>query len=163
MRIRTALKAKRGSLWTKGQGDIVPYGLWKLADGRQADFIILVEGESDCWSLWYHGFPALGIPGADLAKTIKPEYLKNISRIFVMREPDQGGVTFIEGVAKRLQEIGWSGKAFELKLDGIKDPNELHKQNPSCFKEIFQKALDSAGPLPEPPESVKNPDDGKFL
>lgn len=157
-RLRTALKAKKGSLWTKGQGAIAPYGLWKLPEARQTGFIVLVEGESDCWTLWHHGFPALGIPGADLSKTIQLDHLKNIERIYVFREPDQGGSTFVAGVAKRLKEIGWCGKAFELKLDGVKDPNELHKQNASDFKEFFQKALDSAGPLPEPPEPEKNPD-----
>jgi hypothetical protein len=26
--------------------------------------VVLVEGESDCHTLWFHGIPALGIPGA---------------------------------------------------------------------------------------------------
>ncbi len=162
-RIRTALKAKKGSLWTKGEGAIAPYGLWKLPEARQTGFLVLVEGESDCWTLWHHGFPALGIPGADLAKKIQPDHLKDIEHIYVFREPDQGGTTFVDGVARRLQEIGWKGKAFELKLDGIKDPNDLHKQNPAAFKEIFQKALDTSAQLPEPTEPVESPENNPDL
>jgi hypothetical protein len=150
-RNRTALKAKQGSFWSKTRGDIVPYGLEKLPEARNAGYINLVEGESDCWTLWYHGFPALGIPGADLAKKIQAAHLKGIERVYVFREPDQGGSTFVQGVACRLKDIGWNGQAFELKLDGVKDPNELHKHDPAAFKDVFQKAMDSAALLPEPP------------
>jgi hypothetical protein len=40
------------------------YGLTRLSDARREGHVVLVEGESDCHTLWYHGIPALGIPGA---------------------------------------------------------------------------------------------------
>ena len=61
-RIRTALIAREGSHWSKGKGKIVPYGLERLEEARKAEELVLVEGESDCWTLWYQGFPALGLP-----------------------------------------------------------------------------------------------------
>ena len=61
-RIRTALVAQEGSRWNSGEGKIVPYGLERLDEARKAGYLVLVEGESDCWTLWYQGFPALGIP-----------------------------------------------------------------------------------------------------
>lgn len=146
-RIRTALRAKEGSRWTKGEGKPVPYGLWRLDEARQAGYLILTEGESDCWTLWYHGFPALGVPGADMTKTLNQEYLEGISKVYVFHEPDKGGDTFVAGVARRLAEWGsWQGQAFEIRLSA-KDPNELHKQNPDGFKEAFQAALEAATPL----------------
>lgn len=69
-RIRTALSAKEGSHWSPGTGAIVPYGLARLEEGRSAGYLVLVEGESDCWTLWYHQFPALGLPGAEMARTV---------------------------------------------------------------------------------------------
>jgi hypothetical protein len=30
----------------------VPYGLERLAEARSAGYLVLVEGESDCWTLW---------------------------------------------------------------------------------------------------------------
>src|SRR5262249_24556147 len=51
---RTKLLAKEGSYWPKGQA-LVAYGLWRLDRAAKASFIILVEGESDCWALWKHG------------------------------------------------------------------------------------------------------------
>src|SRR5437764_492629 len=51
-RIRTALVAKEGSRWNSGEGGIVPYGLERLEEARKAGYLVLVEGESDCWTLW---------------------------------------------------------------------------------------------------------------
>jgi hypothetical protein len=50
-RIRTALVAREGSRWSKGKGEIVAYGLERLEEARKAGYLILVEGESDCWTL----------------------------------------------------------------------------------------------------------------
>lgn len=146
-RIRTALKARDGTRWTKGVGKLVPYGLWRLTEARKAGFVVLVEGESDSWTLWYHGFPCLGVPGASMAGKLEPDHLKDIAKVYVLREPDGGGKTFINGVARRLAEVGFSGQAFMVKLDGAKDPNELHKRNPDGFREAFQRALAQAQPL----------------
>src|SRR5262249_45837994 len=38
-----------------------PYGLWRLIYARETRFLYLVEGESDCWTLWHYNLPALGI------------------------------------------------------------------------------------------------------
>src|SRR5260221_1941608 len=58
-RIRTALIAREGSLWNKGEGDIVPYGLERLEEARRTGTLVLAEGESDPWTLWFHHFQAL--------------------------------------------------------------------------------------------------------
>ncbi|MEK7287364.1 MAG: phage/plasmid primase, P4 family, partial [Elusimicrobiota bacterium] len=150
-RIRKALRAGDGSSWSKGNGPVVPYGLWKLEEARQAQYLVLVEGESDAWTLWHHGLPALGIPGANLTKYIEADHLKDLLRIFVVKEPDQGGEAFVSGIASRLKELDWKGQALEVRLENAKDANDLHKANPEGFKAAFQKAMDAATPLPEPP------------
>src|SRR5213079_77299 len=38
-RIRTALVAKEGSRWSKGEGTIVPYGLGRLEEARKAGYL----------------------------------------------------------------------------------------------------------------------------
>src|SRR5258708_7608849 len=65
-RIRTALIAREGSRWSKGDGKIVPYGLERLEEARKAGELVLVEGESDCSTLWYPGFPAPRLPAAGM-------------------------------------------------------------------------------------------------
>src|SRR5215218_1564166 len=48
------IKTRRGDKLTL-------YGLWLLPRIRNARMVVLVEGESDAHTLWYHGFPTLGI------------------------------------------------------------------------------------------------------
>jgi hypothetical protein len=147
-RVRTALVAKNGSRWNSRDGAIVPYGLERLSQARNAGFLVIVEGESDSWTLWCHSFPALGIPGAQIAKCVQPEHLAKITKLFVYREPDAGGSAFIRAVLARLKDIGWSGDVRAISMDGTKDPNELHKSHTAPdFKLKFQAALQAAQPL----------------
>jgi len=146
-RIRTALVAKEGSRWSKGEGTIVPYGLARLDEARKAGYLVLVEGESDCWMLWYHQFPALGLPGAEMARTLEESMLAGIDRLYIIQEPDAGGTAFVTQLARKLEAWQWPGNAFVLRLPGAKDPNELHQQDRQGFRVAFQRALDQAEPL----------------
>lgn len=141
-RLRTALAAKDGSRWLPGEGSPAPYGLDRLPDAREQGYLVLVEGESDCWILWMRGFPALGIPGAAMAGKIEPEYLAGIQEIYFWREPDRGGDTFAEKIPARLREIGYTGVVKEMKVDGVKDPADLYLRG--GFDDVFNKALDEA-------------------
>ena len=67
------------------------YGLWRLEGFRRAGYVVLVEGESDTQTLWYHNIPALGIPGASNWKEAWTEHLDGIEKIYAIIEPDQGG------------------------------------------------------------------------
>jgi hypothetical protein len=153
-RIRTALAAKDGSIWTKGTGEVVPYGLWRLDEARRQGYLVLVEGESDCWTLWHHGIPALGIPGADMTSKLRAEYLAGIPRLLAVHESDHGGETFIAGTARQLKEIDWAGTALMLRLPNAKDPNELHQRvqgDSEEFLRVWKLSVELALPLPAPP------------
>lgn len=155
-RIRTALKATDGSHWNQGEAPIIPYGLERLADTRNAGYQVIVEGESDCWTNWTHGLPALGIPGIDLFSKIKPEYLEGLGRVYIIQEPPSEddkqkrrdpGKAFVEKTYKHLLTIGYQGKVYAVNLYeqyGVKDPNELHKLDPQAFKVNFEQALKAA-------------------
>jgi hypothetical protein len=145
--IRYGLKANGGSCWDDNEGPVVAYGLDRLAEAREAGFLCLVEGTSDCWTLWHHKFPALGIPGASMTSKLEASHVAGISKLYIIREPDDGGASFVHGFAGRLAEIGWKGPAFVVSFYPFKDPNELHQSNPETFREKFQKALSAADPL----------------
>ncbi|MGI6154163.1 MAG: hypothetical protein ACOYJB_10125 [Christensenellaceae bacterium] len=116
-KIRTSIHGKPRYIWSKNNNDpIIPYGLNRLPLARRCKFLILVEGETDALTLWFHNFPALGLPGADTAKLLKPEYLEGIEKIYAIREPDQGGDTFITGIADRLNAINWWGKYYVIEM-----------------------------------------------
>jgi putative DNA primase/helicase len=146
-RVRTALIAREGSRWNKGKGEIVPYGLERLAEARKAGYLVIVEGESDCWTLWYHHFPALGVPGAVLVGTLEEPYLAGIEKVYIVREPDAAGARFVKDIGRRLEGWKWTGKAYVVTLADAKDPNELHKHDMKGFKASFQQGLDRAEPL----------------
>jgi len=146
-RIRTALVAKEGSHWSKGEGPIVAYGLERLEEGRSAGYLVLVEGESDCWTLWYHRFPALGLPGAKMAGVLEESALAGIDRLYIVQEPDAGGTTFVTQITRKLAAWQWPGQAYVLRLSGAKDPSALHQQERQGFRAAFQRALEQAQPL----------------
>jgi hypothetical protein len=146
-RLRTARKAVDGSRWTEGEGKPIPYGLHAI----KGETLLLVEGESDCWTAWFHGVPALGIPGASMAGTLQAEHLAGVTRLYLLQEPDKGGAEFRKGVAARLKEIGWQGEAKAFRL-AVKDLNDLHKADPENFKAKLKAAMHDAehidGPRP---------------
>ncbi|HJT57582.1 MAG TPA: hypothetical protein VJ761_13860, partial [Ktedonobacteraceae bacterium] len=150
-RIRTALTARDGSFWTDGDAAILPYGLWRLEEARTAGFLVICEGESDCWTLWLHLFPCLGLPGASMYNLLEQRYLSGIERIYIIQEADKAGQDFVKGVGRRLQQFAWPGKACVVSLPEAKDPNLLYKREPKRFAAVFQAALDEAVPLENHP------------
>jgi hypothetical protein len=150
-RRRTALVAKDGSSWFSGKGSPVPYGLHRLEDAQERGYLVLVEGETDAATLWLHGYPCLGIPGASQAKTIQADHLVGIERVYYWREPDAGGEAFSAGVEGRLTTIGFTGAVFEMQIDGIKDVSDLHRIDPAEFDQAFCKAMEKARRIGETP------------
>jgi putative DNA primase/helicase len=73
--------------WRSGDKPL-PYGLGLLKEARKAGHVILVEGESDCHTLWYHDIPALGIPGATNWRDGWATCLDGIEKIYAVIEPD---------------------------------------------------------------------------
>ena len=90
VRFRLSLDGEVKFKWRSGSKTML-YGLWRLSQARERGFVILVEGESDCHTLWAHGFPAVGIPGVDTWKEPWAEELAGIERIYCVIEPDLGG------------------------------------------------------------------------
>jgi hypothetical protein len=146
-RVRSHLEhAGPWSWWTgaKGDGEIVPYGLWRLAEARKAGYVILAEGESDAWTLWFHGFSALGVPGSEMTKVLRREYFQGIPVVYISQDGDASGEKFVQDVLKRLKEFHWTGEAFPILPYPHKDFSEFHCADPEKFMEGFGKALETA-------------------
>lgn len=141
--VRTALAAREGSKWDEGKGQIVPYGLWRIPEARKAGYVIMVEGESDPWTLWFHGYPALGIPGAHMSMTLMAEHIEGILKVFILQETDAAGINFVRSVIGRLKEFGWTGKAEVVSLAPM-DVSDLHCADPATFRDRFESALKDA-------------------
>ena len=146
VRFRLAMEKKDGEdtrfRWKTGSKPLL-YGLWRLPQCRQQGYVVLVEGESDCQTLWFHNIPALGIPGAGNWKEARDAaYLENVSLIYVIIEPDSGG----EAVKKWLANSTISSRAKLINLGEYKDPSGLYLADPTQFLARWQKAVDGAIP-----------------
>jgi len=160
--------------WGYGsKGKINLYGEWRLPMMRQGDSIILVEGESDSQSLWRMGLPALGVPGASLFKPEHAEVLKGMAKLYLHREQDGGGETFIRKTMDGLRRGGFEGEVFVFscgKVKGCKDPSDIYmklgaedgkEKIMSLVKSAEPIDLSEAGPVPEnikgAPVNLRNP------
>ncbi len=148
-RYRTALTKGEGIdnrfKW-KSDDKICLYGLWRLDMAREAGYIVLVEGESDCHTLWHHGIPALGLPGAANWKEARDaSHFDDIPIIYVVIEPDTGG----EAVRKWLAKSSVRDRVRLVTLGEHKDPSALHVADVEQFLVRWQPAIDAAEPWTE--------------
>jgi DNA-binding transcriptional ArsR family regulator len=142
VRFRVSMDGKEKFRWRSGNKPF-PYGLGLLGEARKAGYVLLVEGESDCHTLWFYEIPALGIPGASNWRDGWATYLDGIEKIYAVIEPDQGGATLREKLTdcKAIRE-----RLHLLELGEHKDPSALHLADPQRFKERFEVALEDAKP-----------------
>jgi len=85
-RFRLNLKQEPRLIWRKGSKTLL-YGLWRLKEFQHAGWLLLVEGETDCWTLWEYGIPGLGLPGKTNWKREWAASLKGL-KIYLWQEPD---------------------------------------------------------------------------
>jgi hypothetical protein len=138
VRFRIALDGDRFR-WKSGSKPCL-YGLNRLAEAQKAGHVVLVEGESDCHTLWLHGIPAIGIPGAaNWREERDAPHLDGIETIYVVVEPDRGGDT----VRKWLSCSAIRHRAKLLSLP-VKDPSALHLLGPGEFLGRWQIAREGA-------------------
>jgi hypothetical protein len=142
VRFRVSLDGAEKFRWRSGDKPL-PYGLGLLAEARKGNFVLLVEGESDCHTLWYHEIPALGIPGASNWRDGWAVCLAGIDKIYAVIEPDQGGDTLRE---KLTACVAIRDRLHLLELGDYKDPSALHLTDPDRFREKFEAALEGAKP-----------------
>jgi len=117
-------KSMRRFAWVTG-AKVIPYGLWRLNEFNK-DYIILVEGESDTQTLWYHGFPALGIAGASNLRKIDFQYLNNFEKVYIWQEPGNSGETFITRFKNLASEAEFNKPCYIIKSEIYKDISEMH-------------------------------------
>lgn len=164
-RLRKAIRAKDGSSWLLGGGNIICYGVWQISYfwSRQP-LLVLVEGETDCWTLWHHGINALGVPGHGMVGKLRREDVAGFDEIYYVREPGIGGDSFAVGVSARLKALGFSGALYELSLGEDKDPSDLHIRLNGDTTEFIKyfgakmlaaKRIEFADKKPEPATAAK--------
>jgi len=141
-KLRMRLKGEPKYIHDAREGVEIPlYGLDQLsiAAGQR---LWVVEGESDCWALWYHGINALGVNGASRAGALVASAVGDAREVVVWREPGQAGRDFAATAADTLTRTGFRGTVWIVTAPaGVKDPCALHRLHPG--DEAYVRALDA--------------------
>jgi len=124
--------------WKTGSKPLL-YGLWRL--DRDLDHVVLVEGESDCHTLWSHGINAVGLPGASSYSDDRDSpHLESFSSIYIVIEPGASGEAMLQGIARsRIRE-----RVRLVRLGELKDPSALHVDDPAQFPPRWEQALQAS-------------------
>ncbi len=144
-----------------------PYGINRLPQIMKAGWVLIVEGESDCWTCWAKGIPALGAPGKGVFPSEWSKYLDGID-VYVWQEPDAEDFTWIVYKAaahckviitpenvKDISQAHIQGKDIvslleNLKVSAIPVANLVEQANDTKTIELYQQAkaiIESADPL----------------
>jgi hypothetical protein len=116
VRLRIALSGDRFR-WRRGSRPTL-YGLWLLQEVRKSGWVLLVEGESDTWTCWLHGVPALGVPGKS---TWRSEWAQYVAGLDVVLWCEPNAVDLVERVARDVPGL----RVIEAPA-GTKDLSEAH-------------------------------------
>ena len=113
--------------------------------GPNADEVWFAEGEFDTLSLIAAGYPAIGIPGASIAKKVfasEWRLLFDTAQVVVGFDPDETG----EAAAVRFgQAFAPRSTIFERYPEGVADWNDWWRQDPDGMKESLERFREGWG------------------
>lgn len=146
---RVVFTKYRGSgepkFWSDPRSSPALYGLHRLAEAESGRAVLLVEGESDAQTAWYHDVLAIGVPGATAWRS---EWAPLVAgrEGFVWQEPGPAGERFVRKIAGNLEGL----RVIRAPEDG-KDLSALHLLDPDGFRERLDGLVKDATPAPPPP------------
>jgi hypothetical protein len=144
VRFRWALTGPDRFTWKRGSKPL-PYGLDRLARARKRGSIAVVEGESDAQTLWFRGYPSLGVPGAQSWRDDWARYFEGVRKIYVVIEPDAGG----EAVLRWLTVSPLRERAKLVIMSRHKDVSALFVARRHAFDRKWKAARAGAVPWAE--------------
>ncbi len=119
-----------------------PYGLNRLETARKAGRIYLCEGESDTWTIWRCGLPALGLPGVNMAKELQHDHIDGLAELLVIPDSDPAGEKFVEAICNRLTELGFAGRVHLVMIP--KEHKDVSAWYVAADKDGFRGELQAA-------------------
>jgi hypothetical protein len=142
-----------GQYFKKGS-KVCLFGAHQAVHVKNVGCAVIVEGVSDTPTLWCHGFPAFGLPGAAGWNEARDRHLfDDAETIFVVIEPDEGGEATMRWLAR--SQIVFRTRLVRMPI-GIKNPSALYLSDRAGFQGAFQQLLDAAEPFPEADQAASN-------
>lgn len=136
-RYRLALNGDARFRWKSGD-KVQPYGLGRLQLARDRGWVLLVEGESDCWTSWHYEIPALGVPGKATWKADWAVHVDGLD-VYIWQEP--GAEDFSDRIGRDLPEA-----RVIVAPDGTKDLSDAHTEG-SDVPALVEKLRASSVPV----------------
>ncbi len=131
--------------WRSGSKPLL-YGLHRLtaASRRPVGEVVLVEGESDTQTLMFHGFRALGLPGASIWREDRDAaILDSFKTIYIPVEKDAGGEAMLQWIScSRIRD-----RVRLVDLGEVKDVSTLYLSDLKSFIKRFEEAMARAVPF----------------
>lgn len=129
--------------WKEGKPYL--YGAWALPrwKDKETKRVLLCEGASDVHVCWFHGIPALGIPGAGCFKAEWVGLLLPFSEIAIIQEPGEAGGKFVKSITDALKGANYQGQVKAVSL-AEKDPRDLWLKRGERFKDELEAAIEAA-------------------
>jgi hypothetical protein len=132
---RLALHGDDRFRWRKGDHAFI-YGLDRLDNAKKHGWVLLVEGESDCWTGWQFGLPVIGIPGKSAWHNVWKERFADLD-VFLWQEPEAEDLS--ERVGRDIPNL-----KVIIAPQGTKDISEAHIQGkdvPAFVEELKKSAI----------------------
>jgi hypothetical protein len=149
VRIRVSLDGDFRFAWKKQtpQPPLTLYAVHglQIARGINAPYVVIAEGESDVWTLGYHGIAGVGIPGAPYWDPAWDALFAGFGYIVAVDEQDDAS-------HQQLAKLGASMLRSRLRVASLgqwKDPSAMHCDDPARFVERWQAVIDAGLPFEE--------------
>ena len=121
---------------SKSNGRPTLYVLDRMHLARDAGFVVLVDGESECHVLWNHDFPAIGVPGAsNWRENSDPQALEGVDTVFVVLSRGSG-----DALLDVIERSGIRDRVWLVRLEEFKDLADLHGRSPGEFRRRVEEA-----------------------
>jgi len=137
--------------WKKGAKAAL-YGLSRLRAPGETAYVVLVVGESDAQTLWFHDFPALGLPFANSWQDGWAEHLNGIETIYVVLKRGKAG----EAVKQWLARSPIRDRVRIIQLAQVRDVSALYLADLAKFSENWREAMATALPWRESEDLEKD-------
>lgn len=146
MRFRIALEGEDKFRWRKWSR-LCLYGAHDAKHLKAAGLSLLVEGESDCHTIWWHRIPGLGLPGGGTWNEERDAPLfDDVPVIYAIIEPDKGGQALLASLAR--SRIAPRVRLVHMPPD-TKDVSALYLADPENFVVRLDALLEVAQPIPQ--------------
>jgi hypothetical protein len=141
LRYRAGLTGKDRFRWRKGS---TPCLYWIDHLPEDAEYVLVVEGETDAAAATLLGIPAVGVPGVDTWKTEWSSKLAGRD-VVLWQEPDEAGENLVAAMAEDIP-----GLRVIQAPPGIKDVCELLDQAGDGAGDMLRELMDDAQPYHQP-------------